>query len=722
MATAVRSPSAERPQSSWEWFGDFLVQELSPFPGRSWTVVRMTIAATLVMLLIMVFRIPNAALGAYYTLLFSRDSARATITGVTRAVAAVCASLLYITLTVRLFLGDPFLHFLWVAGTLFLIFFLISALTEYLAGTGFGFLAVTSISAWDFPANTNLLLESTLWTALAVLLGAGVTVAVELVARNIHPSDELSDRLLARLETVEDALRSLADGRRMEKGTSQKLEQYAMTGTAGLRQLLTRFPQGVQSTAEMSATVGLAGRLVDLTARFSSARESFPAEQRPALHEAADRLSRIRKALKAGDTTAVADLASETSEEPSPAPQGTFLAHIESTIQRISQVYCGLQPLTEYLPSEFDFEQRKHLFKDDAFTSTAHLRFALKGTLAALSCYFLYNAVAWRGLSSSVATCMITALSTVGSSRQKQILRVAGAIIGGVILGMGAQIFLLPYMDGIGEFMLLFAAVTGISAWVTTSSPRISYAGAQTGFAFYITQLRGFGPQTSLVLARDDVFGILFGLLAMWVTFDRLWAKDTAADLIETFAGNMRRIACFDRDINTGELRTTINRAREKRAVIHDNFDKIRNLSDSLIFEFGAGWRRKVQLRDRVRRFQPQLRTHFLMQVALSQYRLQTKDQCLEPEAEQNVRESGKVLSLLADFEDPKKQGAATRLRQELNEEPKPAGEEGAGERDGQAAGTESAGTEAARLAGSMRELAVSLAKEMSRWQAEAEN
>lgn len=99
----------------------------------------------------------DAALGAYYTLLFSRDSTRATVRSVLRSVSAVGVSLLYIITTVRLFAGEPFLHFMWVAGTLFITFFLISALSEYLAGTAFGFLAVTSIAAWDFPADTNVL-------------------------------------------------------------------------------------------------------------------------------------------------------------------------------------------------------------------------------------------------------------------------------------------------------------------------------------------------------------------------------------------------------------------------------------------------------------------------------------------------------------------------------------------------------------------------------------
>ncbi len=91
-----------------------------------------------------------------------------------------------------------------------------------------------------------------------------------------------------------------------------------------------------------------------------------------------------------------------------------------------------------------------------------------------------------------------------------------------------AQVFVLPHIDSIAEFALLFMTVTAFASWVATASPRLSYTGVQKAFAFYITQLRGFGPQTSLALARNDVVGILSGLLAMWVIFDRIWAKNAA--------------------------------------------------------------------------------------------------------------------------------------------------------------------------------------------------
>jgi multidrug resistance protein MdtO len=79
---------------------------------------------------------------------------------------------------------------------------------------------------------------------------------------------------------------------------------------------------------------------------------------------------------------------------------------------------------------------------------------------------------------------VFTALSAIGSSHQKQALRIAGAIAGGIVMGIGAQVFILPALDSIAGFTLLFISVTIIVSWLATSTPRISYFGVQAAIAF----------------------------------------------------------------------------------------------------------------------------------------------------------------------------------------------------------------------------------------------
>src|ERR1700757_240225 len=76
MATIAQSlPQSSRPLP---WVREFLKQELAPYPGRAALVARMTIAATLVMIVCMTFRIPYAYQGAIYVLMISRLTSRET--------------------------------------------------------------------------------------------------------------------------------------------------------------------------------------------------------------------------------------------------------------------------------------------------------------------------------------------------------------------------------------------------------------------------------------------------------------------------------------------------------------------------------------------------------------------------------------------------------------------------------------------------------------------
>src|SRR5258708_36389928 len=97
MATLAQSlPGSSRPLA---WFGEFLKEELAPYPGRAGTVARMVIAATLVMIICMTFRIPRSFQGAVYALIISRENIRATLqsAGTMLLVTAVGASYILIS-------------------------------------------------------------------------------------------------------------------------------------------------------------------------------------------------------------------------------------------------------------------------------------------------------------------------------------------------------------------------------------------------------------------------------------------------------------------------------------------------------------------------------------------------------------------------------------------------------------------------------------------------
>lgn len=80
MATVVQTVPI-RP-NVFNWVLDLLRDELAPYPGRGYLVLRMTLAATIVMVLNMTFRIPYGAYGAIYALVLSRENPEASFKAV----------------------------------------------------------------------------------------------------------------------------------------------------------------------------------------------------------------------------------------------------------------------------------------------------------------------------------------------------------------------------------------------------------------------------------------------------------------------------------------------------------------------------------------------------------------------------------------------------------------------------------------------------------------
>jgi multidrug resistance protein MdtO len=616
MASAAQfSPISNR---ALTWFLEWLRDELTPYPGRTLLVVRMVLAATLIMLIGTTFQIPYTWQGAIYALLVSRESPRATL----KSAATICfvtgIGAAYIILSMKLAINILPLHFLWIIATLFFVFYGISTLTNYLVAVALVNTISAGIPLWDrhLPAEANV--EDTLWLCLAVLIAVAVTAGVELVFVRQPPGDEVVLLINDRLSAVENLLACYAQDRAPDPGIEQKIIQLEMLGTSLLRRTLRRSDYLPRYSTEMAALAALVGRLVDLAATLTQLSILPSASNQSRFQRLASAVASISNSLTRREVpTAVQFNADKESAAPVP-----LLGEMERTVTMMSEVLTGSRSVAEYLPSPDDLPQST-LLSRDAFVNHDHLRFALKGCLAASSCYVMYNALAWPGISTAVTTCLLTALSTIGASHQKQILRIAGAIVGGFVLGMGSQMFILPYLDSITGFLFLFVLVTALSSWFLTSSPRLSYFGVQVALAFYLTTLQEFKIQTSLAVARDRVAGILLGLFMMWLVFDRLWGAPASIEMKRTFISNLRAMAHFIREPASNDPRIAIARTLTLRETINANLDRARALADGILFEFGPSRRRDLKLRSQIRRWQPKLRTLFVMRITSLKYRLQ---------------------------------------------------------------------------------------------------
>src|SRR5580698_5647143 len=152
------------------WLREFLKHELAPHRGRTLTVARMVLAATLVMIICNTFRIPYAFLGGIYALIISRESPRATLNSAATILLITAGGLAYVLISLPFVVSFPLVHFLWNIASLFLAFYALTIVNNYGAFMGFALMISVAVTIWDrrLPAETNV--EDTLWLLLVALV------------------------------------------------------------------------------------------------------------------------------------------------------------------------------------------------------------------------------------------------------------------------------------------------------------------------------------------------------------------------------------------------------------------------------------------------------------------------------------------------------------------------------------------------------------------------
>jgi len=644
MATAAQTISS--PSSPFHWLWRFLNEELSPYPGRGALVARTVVATTIMMIISLVFRLPYGAYGAIFAMTISRENPQATLNAAKTIVFAFAFSVLYVLAGAMLFLADPTTRLVWVIGTFFLMFYALRVVNNYTAAARFGYLLIITIPLWDEHISSGLRVENTLWAFGVISFASIIAALTELVYASLRPDDDLVQSTAERLAAIEDLLNCYIESRPVDARTEKNITGLALVGTSRLRRFLQRSDYPPHYAEQMGAVVALVGRLVDIAANLSQLKIDTSDDDPLQIRELANKIAGVRAALVQSRVPSPIDMEHTLYTVP-------LLQELDATVSLIPAVFAGSQSLSAFAPQPASGDPPSRIFVPDAFSNPEHMKFALRGCLAASLCYIIYNAKDWPGISTSVTTCFLTALSTIGSSHQKQILRIAGAIVGGLLFGIGAQIFILPYLESVTGFTLLFLAVTIPAVWVATSGPRLSYFGVQIVVAFYLINLSEFKVQTSLVLARDRVIGIFLGLLMMWLAFDRLWGSPAVLEMKKVFISNVRLLAQFAREPVSKEMKLAIERSYSLRETINKNFDSIRNLGDSVLLEFGPSRQEDLALRSRILELQPQLRALFLTRIALWKYRLQLPGFQLPPTVraaqKQFDEESANLLDRMAD-------------------------------------------------------------------------
>jgi uncharacterized membrane protein YccC len=216
---------------------------------------------------------------------------------------------------------------------------------------------------------------------------------------------------------------------------------------------------------------------------------------------------------------------------------------LQTTPSLLTAIWCALQrtaglmhnlhkPATNEIKTiedEADIDKADGWFPDwcgyDFWAAHADsLQFGIKFSLGAILCALIVESLGWPGINTAIPTCLVAAQTSLGADYRLSLLRVSGAVLGGLCAYLYVLVFQ-SQLDTIVGFAVATAPIWALAAWISVGSERIAYLGRQVGFSFAMFVLHDFGPVTDLYLSRDRVLGILLGFIVMGILDYALWPR-----------------------------------------------------------------------------------------------------------------------------------------------------------------------------------------------------
>jgi multidrug resistance protein MdtO len=516
--TALAESQRARP------FLEVLAAELAPRAGRWAAVARIATGSTITVVIAMIFQIPQPTYMAYIVFLISKDQKNATVTAALGASVAVTLAILLVLGLEIIDTSEPALRLPLMAMATFAAMFTARTFAlgpiSYLAG----FIIVLLQSVTDDVPSPETLTHLTLWTWVVVCVPIAVTVVVDLLFGQAAATyvDRTVVKVLVQWE------HSLANGDRQESLSDWRAQLLPLLEIA-------------QHSSETRPRAGritppVTRALLDALVIFEALRDDLPIAVRDDL---ASRLRACRQAIRSGAAPALPD---------SPTAPQQFVAAGNEQFPALIAARSALSALLSAIsrpvaaPDKTDAHHPpRRLFVADAFSNPANWQFALKTTMAVMISYAIYTLLDWPGMRTAIVTCFFVALSSLGETVHKLLLRLSGAVIGGLISGL-CIVFVLPHFTDIGQLCLLIFAVSLGAAWVATSSELLSYAGMQIAFAFFLGILQGYAPATDLTVLRDRIAGIVLGNIAITIIFSAFWPQSARSAIRAALADALRAI------------------------------------------------------------------------------------------------------------------------------------------------------------------------------------
>jgi multidrug resistance protein MdtO len=598
-------------------FVEFLRRELAPTPGRWQATVRIALACTACTVPIMAFHLKQPAMLMIGMFMLTREDVTTTLMGTILALFAATLTCGLLLLYYMCALDLTWLRVLSVPVLIMVGLLMMRVVNPSIIGLGVAICIGFGITIPDTVSNIETLNRTPIHYWWAWTLGLSVNLAVQFLL-NPETSQSLLQRgLTSRLDAIERLLRRLAAGEPADPRPSS-LAPFALAGVVEPLRLLKMSgavdPWLKKHRAEVRAQFVVVDRLVTAAAVLEeqgvpSANEAV--QQR--LRNLADACARWRTAIKNHEPPEksgglAAGAAVITGQDPLPS-----LAEMERAAELMPLTFPGRDLPDELKPAPK--QDKDGILVPDAFTNPEYLHYAIKGSLAAFICYLIYTLEAYPAIYTSVITCILCSLTTVGASVQKGVLRFAGAVVGGA-LGLISLMYIFPHLDSLGGFWFPFGSVMALAAYVNFGSPRISYVGIQICLAFCKCSLQTYGTYTEMRVARDRLIGIALGLTVFGLINERFWPVTALGTMRVKLVSALRTLAKLaDLPDTDKDHAPQLTEAYGLRFQVYHDFGAIRELHESSKFESGAAQRERLEAIGNA------VQNLFLHQLAIVQHR-----------------------------------------------------------------------------------------------------
>jgi multidrug resistance protein MdtO len=553
--------------SSSKYFAD-LARLLAPQPGRLEFAARLALICALTVLVAEIYQTPEPALTAYIVFFLNRDSRTLSLILSLALTVLITLVIGIVILVAMLVLDDPMWRVIGMALISFGLLFLTSASKLRPLASTIALIIGYALDKLGLVQAGELGTRALLYAWLFVGIPAGISMLLNLL---LAPSPRrLAERALALRLNLAAAMLRTAD--------STVREHFRECLREGVHEivewLVLAEREKTSPPSDIAALKRAAGSTIGLLSAIDvmdrNPEGTLPTALRDYLACTLDQMALI---VERGGYPTEIEWSPPENDAPLALAATAIVGEIESAIVGFAQLKNPPASAEHQLKKVATEPKKKEGFlSEDAFTNPEHVHYALKTTGAAMFCYVLYSQLDWSGIHTCFLTCYIVSLSTTAETVEKLALRISGCLAGAAA-GYAAMILLIPDLTSIGALMIVVFVGAIAAGYVAAGSPRISYAGFQMAFAFFLCVIQGPSPAFDLTTARDRVIGILIGNLVVFLVFTNLWPISVGGRIDPAIAALLRRLGMMMTEPDPATRRGLASEARFSLAAIRTDLE-----------------------------------------------------------------------------------------------------------------------------------------------------